>query len=71
MQSHGKSRTLGSITNINLPKGDETVTVCPIKVQLRNVKENEYTRNKFEEEKDDKYVTFDKLYNISEKINQY
>ena len=40
MQSHGKSSTLESITHINLPKGDGTVTVCPIKVQLRNVKGN-------------------------------
>ena len=71
MQSHGKSSTLESITHINLPKGDGTVTVCPIKVQLRNVKGNEYARIKFEDEKDDKYVTIDKLDDIAEKINQY
>ena len=71
MQSHGKSSTLESITHINLPKGDGTVTVCPIKVQLRNVKGNEFARIKFEDEKDDKYVTIDKLDDIAEKINQY
>ena len=36
MQSHGKSSTLESITHISLPKGDGTVTICPIKISLRN-----------------------------------
>ena len=39
MQSHGKSSTLESITNISLPKGDGTVTVCPIKISLRKAKD--------------------------------
>ena len=47
MQSHGKSSTLESITHISLPKGDGTVTICPIKISLRNSDE-EYARIKFE-----------------------
>ena len=44
MQSHGKSSILESITHISLPKGDGTVTICPIKISLRNAKDEEYAR---------------------------
>ena len=46
MQSHGKSSTLESITHISLPKGSGTVTVCPIKISLRNAKNEEYAKIK-------------------------
>ena len=47
MQSHGKSSTLESITHISLPKGDGTVTICPIKISLRKAtSEEEYARIK-------------------------
>ena len=71
MQSHGKSSTLESITRISLPKGDGTVTVCPIKISLRRAKtEEEYARIKFEEESEEKYKKIS-LDDIAEKINEY
>ncbi len=70
MQSHGKSSTLESITHISLPKGDGTVTVCPIKISLRNSKEEEFARIKFELESEEKYEKIS-LDEISEKIEEY
>ena len=70
MQSHGKSSTLESITHISLPKGDGTVTVCPIKISLRNARDEEFARIKFELDKNDKYekITLDQ---IADKIMEY
>ena len=70
MQSHGKSSTLESITHIPLPQGNNTVTICPIKISLRNAKDKEYARIKFELESDDNYETI-QLSQISEKIDEY
>ena len=71
MQSHGKSSTLESITHISLPKGDGTVTICPIKISLRKAKsEEEYARIKYEVEPEDKYIKLS-LDEISEKIIEY
>ena len=70
MQSHGKSSTLESITHISLPKGDGTVTICPIKILLRKAKEKEYARIKFESESDEEYKMI-KLDEISDKITEY
>ena len=70
MQSHGKSSTLESITHISLPKGDGTVTICPIKISLRNTKEEEFARIKFELDTNDKYEPI-RLDEISEKIMEY
>jgi len=70
MQSHGKSSTLESITHISLPKGEGTVTVCPIKISLRNARDEEFARIKFELDKNDKYekITLDQ---IADKIMEY
>ena len=70
MQSHGKSSTLESITHIPLPQGNNTVTICPIKISLRNAKDKEYARIKFELDSDDNYETI-QLSQISEKIDEY
>ena len=70
MQSHGKSSTLESITHISLPKGDGTVTICPIKISLRNAKDEEFARIKFEMDKEEKYEKI-KLEEISDKIMEY
>ena len=59
MQSHGKSSTLESITHISLPQGQGTVTVCPIKISLRNARDEEFARIKFELDKNDKYEKID------------
>ena len=70
MQSHGKSSTLESITHISLPKGDGTVTICPIKISLRNTKGEEFARIKFELDDERKYEKIS-LENIADKINEY
>ena len=70
MQSHGKSSTLESITHISLPKGDGTITICPIKISLRNAKDEEFARIKFEMDKEEKYEKI-KLEEISDKIMEY
>ena len=70
MQSHGKSSTLESITHISLPKGDGTITICPIKISLRNAKDEEFARIKFEMDKEEKYEKI-KLEEISDKIMDY
>ena len=67
MQSHGKSSTLESITHISLPKGDGTVTICPIKISLRKAKDKEYARIKYELDNEEKYETI-KLDEIADKI---
>ena len=70
MQSHGKSSTLESITHISLPKGDGTVTICPIKISLRNTQGDEFARIKFELEPEDKYEKIS-LDEIADKIEDY
>lgn len=70
MQSHGKSSTLESITHIHLPKGDGTVTICPIKISLRKAEGKEYARIKFELDNEDKYETIE-LEEIADKIMKY
>ena len=70
MQSHGKSSTLESITHIHLPKGDGTVTICPIKISLRKAEGKEYARIKFESDNEDKYETIE-LEEIADKIMKY
>ena len=70
MQSHGKSSTLESITHISLPKGDGTVTICPIKISLRNAKDEEFARIKFELDDEGKYKKIS-LEEIEDKINEY
>ena len=39
MQSHGKSSVLENIARISLPKGNGTVTRCPLELMLRNRQE--------------------------------
>ena len=51
MQSHGKSSTLESITQIELPAKDETCTICPILICLRRTEGDEYFDIKIEKEK--------------------
>ena len=70
MQSHGKSSTLESITHISLPKGEGTVTICPIKISLRNTQEEEFARIKFELESEDKYEKIS-LEEVADKIMEY
>lgn len=70
MQSHGKSSTLESITHISLPKGDGTVTICPIKISLRNTHGEEFARIKFELYSEEKYEKIS-LDEIADKIEQY
>ena len=71
MQSHGKSSTLESITHISLPQGESTVTLCPIKICLRNAKsDKEYARIKFEVESEENYEIIN-LSEISKKIIEY
>lgn len=68
-QSAGKSSVLESIAGIQLPRGEGTVTRCPIMIQLRNSKKSESAKIKFEYEKDNwKDIKLDE---ISEKILEY
>ena len=46
-QSSGKSSVLESITGIQLPRGEGTVTRCPIEIQLRNAKDKEFAKIKY------------------------
>jgi GTP-binding protein EngB required for normal cell division len=41
-QSSGKSSVLESITGIQLPRGENTVTKCPIVIQMREAKSKEF-----------------------------
>ena len=40
-QSSGKSSVMESICKINLPKGEDMVTKCPIVLQLRSLEEKD------------------------------
>ena len=72
MQSHGKSSTLESITKIELPTKEETCTICPIKICLKETKGNEYFNIKLEgeeyNENDKNIKNFKKL---KDKIDEY
>ena len=70
MQSSGKSSTLESITHIQLPKGQNTVTLCPIIMQLRNTKEKEFARIKYESESEDLFKNIE-LNEIADEIMDY
>ena len=72
MQSHGKSSTLESITHISLPQGEGTKTLCPIKISLRNLneEEEEYARIKYGNENEENYKKIS-LSEIGEKIDEY
>ncbi|OUM60491.1 hypothetical protein PIROE2DRAFT_63105 [Piromyces sp. E2] len=67
LQSHGKSSTLEAIIGIQLPKGDGTVTICPIKIVLRGSKK-EYARIKFE--KDREYEPENKKFSLDKIIDK-
>ena len=72
MQSHGKSSTLESITEIQLPSKDGTCTICPIKICLRETKDKPYYRIKIEDEEysdEDKHLT--NFSEIKNKIDKY
>lgn len=72
MQSHGKSSTLESITEIQLPSKAETCTICPIKICLRETKDKPYYRIKIEDEEytdDDSHLT--NFNEIKNKIDKY
>ena len=69
-QSSGKSSVLESITNIQLPRGEGTVTRCPIMIQLRNTKKNECARIKYEKEGEDAWINI-KLEEIPQYISKY
>lgn len=72
MQSHGKSSTLESITEIQLPSKAGTCTICPIKICLRETKDKPYYRIKIENEEytdDDSHLT--NFTEIKNKIDKY
>lgn len=64
IQSPGKSSVLESIADIELPKGDNTVTRCPIILQLRNTNDKEYAQIHMEEihHKQEENISIDEKY---------
>ena len=54
-QSSGKSSVLESITGVSLPRGENTVTKCPIILQMRNVPTHleEYAQVRIEGDKNE------------------
>ncbi len=57
-QTFGKSNVLEYITEIELPRGENTVTKCPIVIQMRNAtkREEEYASIKIDTEKEVKFT---------------
>jgi len=62
-QSSGKSSVLESISQVELPKGATCVTRCPIVLQLRNTRDEEYAtiRTEQEKESDAQKITLDEI----------
>ena len=73
MQSSGKSSTLESITHIKLPQGEDMVTITPIEIQLRNLKEDkdDYAIVKFADDINNKDVINCDLEEVGNVINQF
>lgn len=72
-QSSGKSSVLESITGISLPRGENTVTKCPIIIQLRTAENDmEYALISFDKKNGDKLKS-DKLdiKNLEKEIRSY
>lgn len=70
-QSSGKSSVLESITGVSLPRGENTVTKCPIILQMRSVNtpEEEYAQIRLEGDKNDSTPKIN-LKDLSEKISE-
>ena len=64
-QSSGKSSVLESITKISLPRGENTVTKCPIVIQLRSTENEEYATIREEGQENEIKIP---LKDLSEKI---
>ena len=60
-QSAGKSSVLESITGIQLPRGEGTVTRCPILIQLRNTKKKELAKIKIGTASDWSIISIDEI----------
>jgi GTP-binding protein EngB required for normal cell division len=64
-QSSGKSSVLESITGIQLPRGENTVTKCPILIQMREAKslklEHATIRIEGEEDKLPRHINIDEI----------
>ena len=69
-QSAGKSSVLESITGIQLPRGEGTVTRCPIMIQLRNAQKKESARIKYEKDPAESWKEI-KIGEIAENIVNY
>jgi len=69
-QSAGKSSVLESITGIQLPRGEGTVTRCPIMIQLRKTNRHESARIKYETDEIDAWKDI-KIEDISKQISEY
>jgi interferon-induced GTP-binding protein Mx1 len=69
-QSAGKSSVLESITGIQLPRGEGTVTRCPIMIQLRNARRGESARIKYEKDPAESWKEI-KIEEIAENITKY
>lgn len=69
-QSSGKSSVLESITGINLPRGENTVTKCPIEIKLRCCKENEDESASIKIEDEPEYKDGIKLEDLAEVIKE-
>jgi GTP-binding protein EngB required for normal cell division len=71
-QSSGKSSVLESITGIQLPRGENTVTKCPIVIQMREAKSKqlEHATIKIEGE-DDKKLKRINLTEIKTQLEEY
>ena len=69
-QSAGKSSVLESITGIQLPRGEGTVTRCPIMIQLRKTNRHESARIKYETDEIDAWKDI-KVEDISKQISEY
>ena len=69
-QSAGKSSVLESITGIQLPRGEGTVTRCPIMIQLRKANRVESARIKYETDEIEAWKDI-KIEDISKQISKY
>ncbi|ORX53885.1 P-loop containing nucleoside triphosphate hydrolase protein [Piromyces finnis] len=71
MQSHGKSSAIESITDIYIPQGNNTVTLCPLKLVIRNSIKNSIEESVTIKYENDEEIESIRIEDIGDKVAEY
>ncbi|ORX52168.1 P-loop containing nucleoside triphosphate hydrolase protein [Piromyces finnis] len=71
MQSHGKSSAIESIIDIYIPQGNNTVTLCPLKLVIRNSIKNSIEESVTIKYENDEETESIRIEDIGDKVAEY